>query len=207
MAEFLKPSTLSSVWAIAGDRIKPAEEKMQSGWLVEIPMRQYENWLTNRQDAAIAHFNQRGVAEWDNATEYLAGKSYTQGKNGIVYKALITNVNTDPTTSTGAWTEAFVSADSEESRRIFNGYLAISGDITASSNSRYYALGSLTLTLPSTASLGYNVVINKSSFAEVTVVVANAGKIRAGNDLVDDVLYDILDEVNFTWNGTTWQVQ
>lgn len=207
MAEFLKPSTLSSVWAIAGDRIKPDEQKMQSGWMVEIPMRQYENWLANRQDAAIAHFNQRGIAEWDNATEYLANKSYVQGSDGGIYRAVITNVATDPTSSTGAWVEAFVAADSEQSRRIFNGYLAISSDIAASANSRYYALGSLTLTLPASSSLGYNVVINKSVFAEVTVDVSGTGKIRAGGDLLDEVIYDVSDEVNFTWNGTEWQVQ
>jgi hypothetical protein len=51
----------------------------------------------NRQDTAIAHFNQHGIPEWDVNTEYQGNLSYTQGSNGFIYKCLQTNTGLDPT--------------------------------------------------------------------------------------------------------------
>ena len=110
MAEVNLPD-LSLIWSSAGDILKPSDSKIQQGWQPEIPARQWFNWLDNRQDQAIAHIAQHGIAAWSDALEYQAGKSYVQGSDGIVYKAITTNTNTDPVGNVGDWESAFLSAD------------------------------------------------------------------------------------------------
>lgn len=206
MAEILKPNSLNSIWAVAGDRIKPDESKIQQGWLVEIPMRQYENWLTNRQDQAIAHFNQRGVAQWDQNTEYIGGKSYAQGSDGVVYKAVVDSQGVDPATGDTNWTIAFVSADSAASRKFFNGYIPVSSNITATTNSRYYALSPMTITLPTPATDGDGVTVFKAPNINVTVETSNLSQIETSIGYADSIIADIQDEVTFVFSSTNWKV-
>lgn len=113
MSEILKPSNLSLTWASAGDVLDPGNTKYATGWQVEIPPRQWFNYLDNRQDTAIAHINQHGVAVWDATTEYQADKSYVQGPtNGTIYRCVQTHINQNPETdlSNTYWIVAFASA-------------------------------------------------------------------------------------------------
>jgi len=112
MADILKPSNLSLTWASGGDILNPGDSKYASGWAVEIPARQWFNYLDNRQDEAIAHINQRGVAQWDAATEYQGTKSYAQGVTGTIYRSKQTSINQDPDADVGEvyWEIAFASA-------------------------------------------------------------------------------------------------
>lgn len=113
MAEILKPSNLSVTWASNGDILDPGNTKYTTGWQVEIPPRQWFNYLDNRQDEAIAHINQHGVAVWDSSTEYQANKSYVQGPtNGTIYRCVQTNVNQNPETdlANSYWIISFASA-------------------------------------------------------------------------------------------------
>lgn len=206
MVEIVKPSTLSSIWAVAGDKTKPDESKIQTGWVVEIPMLQYENWLTNRQDTAIGHFNQRGIAEWDWDTEYILGKSYVQGSDGKIYRAKTNNRNKNPVSGGEDWGIAFVATDDSDSLRLFNGYTPISQSFTPQVNTRYYALSSLSLILPASAKAGDNVIINKAGGVEVEVRVVGGGLINTKVGRVSDIVYDIDDEVNFVYTGSSWQV-
>lgn len=102
MAQILKPTNLSLTWASGGDVLDPGNTKYATGWQVEIPPRQWFNYLDNRQDTAIAHINQHGIPVWDSATEYQYGvsgvKSLVMGSDGTVYRAKQTNTNQDPTT-------------------------------------------------------------------------------------------------------------
>lgn len=206
MSEIKKPASLSNVWAAAGDRIRPSDEKIMQGWVVEIPMMQNENWITNRQDMAIAHINQHGLAVWDSNTMYIDGKSYVQGIDGYIYKAVVDNVNVEPGTDDNVWQSAFVTPDDVNSLRVFNGYIVISSGLNAQSNKRYYALNSLTITLPSSAATGDNVIINKMPSAEVTIDVDGSGVISTIQGDFDNVKYDIADEINITYNGSVWVV-
>lgn len=108
MAVFNKPS-FNTVWAATGVKIKPADDKIAQGWIVEIPPYEYDNWILNRQDAFSAHVNQTGIGVWDNTTEYQANKSYVQGPStGIIYRAASTNTNTNPDLDiNGVWKIAF----------------------------------------------------------------------------------------------------
>lgn len=102
MAQILKPTNLSLTWASGGDVLNPGDTKYATGWQVEIPPRQWFNYLDNRQDTAIAHINQHGIPVWDSSTEYQYGvsgvKSLVMGSDGTVYRAKQTNTGQDPTT-------------------------------------------------------------------------------------------------------------
>ena len=112
MAQILKPTNLSLTWASGGDILNPGDTKYATGWQVEIPPRQWFNYLDNRQDTALAHINQHGVAVWDELTEYQGNKSYVQGlTTGAVYRSKQTHINQDPELDVGEvyWEFAFAS--------------------------------------------------------------------------------------------------
>lgn len=97
---------MTDIWAVAGDVVAPDSAKIRSGWGVEVVPRQWWNWFENRQDQNIAYMLQKGIPEWDAATEYIINKSYVQ-RNGIVYRATATSTNSDPVLLT-SWVKAFV---------------------------------------------------------------------------------------------------
>lgn len=103
MAVVNKPSDINKIWADGGDKVSPSDVKIGLGWEVEVPPRQYFNWLDSKQDQAIAHINQHGIPVWDNITEYQANKSYVQGSDGIIYQSLLTHTNQNPTSTSGYW--------------------------------------------------------------------------------------------------------
>lgn len=109
MANITKPIGLSNIWANGGTKIDPGASKVNIGWVVQLPPYEYQNWVDNRQDHAIAHISQHGVPEWDGVTEYQGLLSYTQGSDGIIYKCVATNVNKDPSNplNSAFWTRAF----------------------------------------------------------------------------------------------------
>ena len=96
MPNITKPSNLSAIWAAGGTKIDPGNTKYNIGWVVQLPPYEYQNWVENRQDQAIAHISQHGIPEWDSVTEYQGLLSYTQGSDGIIYKCIATNSNKDP---------------------------------------------------------------------------------------------------------------
>lgn len=113
MANISKPGKLNLLWASSGDILDPGDTKYQTGWGVEVPPRQWENYIQNKQDQAIAHINQHGIAVWDADTEYQANTSYTQGAtNGTIYRAKITHTNQNPELDTPNtyWDIAFAAA-------------------------------------------------------------------------------------------------
>lgn len=104
--EISKPD-FQYVWASGGAIVAPSNVKIQTGWTAEVPPFQWENWSQNRQDQAIAHILQHGIAVWDAVTEYQAGKSYIQGTNGSVYRAIQTHTGQNPISTSGYWEIAF----------------------------------------------------------------------------------------------------
>lgn len=113
MALISKPINLSLTWASGGDVLNPGDTKYATGWQVEIPPRQWFNYLDNRQDTALAHINQHGVVVWDATTEYQEDKSYVQGvTNGTIYRCVQTHTNQDPEAdlTNTYWIIAFASA-------------------------------------------------------------------------------------------------
>lgn len=108
MVDYVKQD-MKLLWAELGDYVAPTNDKITQGWLVEVPPRQYWNWLENRQDKQLAYLTQKGFAEWDNTLEYIINKSYVQ-HSGIVYKCVRTNTGVTPGTSTLDWVVAFTTS-------------------------------------------------------------------------------------------------
>lgn len=109
MANQIKPAGVNIIWASTGTRVDPGESKANTGWVVETPPYQHENWLEWKQDSFIAHFNQHGMPVWDNVTEYQGNLSYAKGSNGTIYKCKKTNTNIDPSNALNStyWVKAF----------------------------------------------------------------------------------------------------
>jgi hypothetical protein len=110
--KYTKPIDPNVIWAstaLSSDVVKPDNSKIIQGWIQEKPPLETENWLKNKLFLAYAYYNQLGIPEWDSNTEYQAGKSYVQGADGLVYKALVTNTNANPAGGGGSlWEIAFV---------------------------------------------------------------------------------------------------
>lgn len=109
MPNFQKPLGINDVWAAGGVKTPPGSTKINSGWVVEYPPYQMMNWVQNRQDSFIAHFNQHGIPEWDSVTEYQGNLSYAQGSDGIIYKAISTGRGSNPIDplNRSVWVRAF----------------------------------------------------------------------------------------------------
>jgi hypothetical protein len=106
MAEIFKKDMLR-LWAETGDIVPPTDEKISTGWAVEVVPRQWLNWMQNRVDTNVAYMLQKGIPEWDGTTEYIAGKSYVQ-HNNVIYKSIQTGTNQNPATATTYWQKALV---------------------------------------------------------------------------------------------------
>lgn len=104
MTEINKPSDINKIWASAGDVLAPSDSKISTGWAVEIPPRQWFNYIDHKQDQAIAHINQHGIPVWDNTTEYqwssTGTKSICMGSDGTIYRTKQVSVNQNPVTDT-----------------------------------------------------------------------------------------------------------
>jgi hypothetical protein len=100
VAEINKPSgrTINQIWASSGVITVPDDSKIATGWVVEAPPHQIENFINNKHDSLLAHANQHGGFVWDPETEYIATKSWVLGTNGTIYKCLVTHVNQNPIT-------------------------------------------------------------------------------------------------------------
>lgn len=111
--EVAKPD-YSYQWSSGGSIVAPSDVKIQTGWTAEVPPYQWENWSQNRQDNAILHLFQKGISEWDAASNYYfttsGVRSYVQGSDGNIYVAVQDSVGQNPTTdSTDTyWKIAFI---------------------------------------------------------------------------------------------------
>lgn len=95
MVDISKP-VYGSIWANAGEKLPPDQNKIAMGWIQEMMPYQYENYLQNRTDVALSYLLQKGIAEWSADQEYTANKSVvTYG--GQLYMATSTVTNTLPT--------------------------------------------------------------------------------------------------------------
>jgi len=109
MAKLEKPSNLTKyLWASGGEAVEPTDDKKLKGWIAEIPPFQFENWLRNRNERAIAHIVQAGIPDWDDSTQYQANKSYVQDEDGTIHRATQTHTGVNPKFDEGEnWTQPF----------------------------------------------------------------------------------------------------
>ena len=105
MAIVNKPDMNYGTWAENGNIEIPSSEKVEEGWVIEKPLNEHMNWVQNRQDKMLQYLNQRGMAEWDFRTEY--PKDAYVVRSGSMYKAIVQNVDKDPTANTDIWMKPF----------------------------------------------------------------------------------------------------
>ena len=55
MPSIPKPNSLSLIWAAQGTKTAPEPDKINQGWVVELPPYQTANYIENKQDQFIAH--------------------------------------------------------------------------------------------------------------------------------------------------------
>jgi hypothetical protein len=101
-----KPS-IKNVWATSGLKVEPSDAKVDTGWIVERPPHQFQNFLQNRVDQFIKHVNEAGIPVWDAVTIYTAGKSYVQGSDGKIYKCVTDGFNQNPVGNPTNWSLTF----------------------------------------------------------------------------------------------------
>lgn len=130
MAIVNKPDMNYGVWAEGGNIEIPSSEKVEEGWVVEKPLNETMNWLQNRQDRMLQYINERGIPEWDSRTQYPLDAFVA--RSGVIYKAVSTNTDNDPTLHTNIWQIAFVSysdfvdyTDKIDSIENVDGYLGL----------------------------------------------------------------------------------
>ncbi len=165
MALIVKPD-ISKIWAASGSTAAPPDAKIASGWGYEMMPFEWENYLQNRTDTTLNHINQRGIAEWDAVTEYRAGRSYVTGSNGVVYTAVTTNTNINPTTDGGTnWVRAFPSTSGGGATGTWS--INISGSAATLTTPRSIEMtGDVTWTIPA---------FNGSSNVTSVATLANTG--------------------------------
>ena len=102
MTDIQKPD-MSKQWAASGNKTPPSDSLINTGWSSgDIPTNADFNYIDARQDQGIAYILQKGIPEWDNSTEYQAGKGWVQ-YSGKLYKATTTSVNKQPSTQPLFW--------------------------------------------------------------------------------------------------------
>lgn len=149
-AEVNKPD-FSYQWSSGGSIVAPSDVKIQTGWTAEVPPFQWENWSQNRQDNAILHLFQKGISEWDAASNYYfttsGVRSYVQGSDGHIYVAVADSLNQNPVTDTSHtyWDVAFVTPSSLSTS------LALSGPVAGAFKKLAINVTSTAATLTATA--------------------------------------------------------
>lgn len=106
--------TIKNVWATSGLKVEPSDSKVNTGWIVERPPHQFQNFLQNRSDQFLKHINEAGIPVWDAVTTYTAGKSYVQGSDGFIYKCLVDGNNQNPVGNATNWVKTFGDLDVQE---------------------------------------------------------------------------------------------
>lgn len=112
MTEISRPD-FTYQWSSGGSIVAPSNVKIQTGWTAEVPPFQWENWSQNRQDNALVHIFQKGISVWSSTQDYYfaaaAPKSFVQGSDGLIYEAVQSSTNQNPTTDTTNtyWRQAF----------------------------------------------------------------------------------------------------
>ncbi len=163
-AEVNKPD-FSYQWASGGAIVTPSDVKIQTGWTAEVPPFQWENYLQNRQDNAILHLFQKGISEWDAASNYYftasGTRSYVQGSDGLIYVAVQDSVGQNPTTdlSDTYWKVAFAST----------------GDVLLKSNN----LSDIPNTATARSNLG---IVSATDTVQGLIELATSAEILAGTD-------------------------
>lgn len=95
MTKTIGTSALIDVWASAGERLTPDDEKVAAGWQrSEQPPAEWMNDRHYQVESRLNHLLKNGIPEWDVDTEYDAGDFCKHGGN--LYRSATTNSGSEP---------------------------------------------------------------------------------------------------------------
>ena len=126
---------LGRVWGVTGTSVDPdtvTAGKVATGWIQEKPPFAYMNWLQKFVTQFVNHVNEEGIALWDAETTYPTN-GLTKGADGVVYRAISSNTNVDPTVTPATWS-VFASGGGGTSDDISNESGVSGATVTAALN-------------------------------------------------------------------------
>lgn len=166
MVDIARPE-YGTVWASEGEKLTPAQEKIELGWVQEMMPFQWENFLQARQDEAIIYLLQKGIPEYSPTQEYIAQKSVVLYQ-GAVYLATQTVTGILPSVP-ASWKRVSTISDSA-------GVVTVAGGGTGATSA---AQARTNLGLGSASLLDADVVVQKDSNGDFSAGVITAS--LAGN--------------------------
>lgn len=171
-----KPS-IKNVWATSGLKVEPSDAKVDTGWIVERPPHQFQNFLQNRVDQFIKHVNEAGIPVWDAVTVYTAGKSYVQGSDGKIYKCVTDGFNQNPVGNPTNWSLTFGDLAVQEYAN-----LAEAASITAEASAESANSSATNAEISEdAAAASAAAALNSENAAEAFATAAAASQIAAAN--------------------------
>lgn len=206
MAEINKPD-YTFLWSSGGAIVSPSNVKIQTGWTAEVPPFQWENWSQNRQDNAIVHLFQKGISEWDIASNYYfttsGTRSYVQGSDGTIYVAVADSIGQNPTTDVSEtyWKVAFAdnstsftiaSGDARYARRA-NNLSDLANTTTARTNLSVYSKADVEAFFPMGHFYGFTLSNNVTS--PNTTIDVGAGQAKNSTNVYSIVLSGTLSGI------------
>jgi hypothetical protein len=87
-------------------KVAPSDSKYNMGWVVELARVDYENFIQNRQDQAIANMVENGVAHWESTITYQRQSTVRSPVDSYVYCAINNGIvgGSDPSVDvSGNW--------------------------------------------------------------------------------------------------------
>lgn len=173
MVDITRPE-YGTVWASEGEKLAPAQEKIELGWVQEMMPFQWENFLQARQDEAITYLLQKGIPGYSPTQEYIAQKSVVLYQ-GAIYLATQTVTGILPSVP-ASWKRVSTISDSD-------GVVTVAGGGTGATTA---AQARTNLGLGSASLLNADFVVQKDSDGNFSAGVVTAS--LAGNATSADKL-------------------
>lgn len=130
-----KPTFGEGIWAESPvDSDTPTSGKVATGWTVETPPFEWQNWWQNRVDNMLFHINEHGMPLWDNQTDYPVNALVM--RSGAMYRSLQTpNIAQDPTAvSSTYWVETSGAEAAAGNLKVANNLSDVNNVVTAFNN-------------------------------------------------------------------------
>ncbi len=198
---FTKPSTINSLWATSGTRVVPPSSKRSLGWIAEKPPYQYFNDILYKLGQANAYLNSRGVAEWDNETEYVGEKSYIVGSDGSLYKCLITHTDQNPVLDDGTYWKIIVNGQGSEAWNILFPYEA--GALVLHDSELWLATADNTGSEPTNVNTNWDKLVRNADIASQSEVDSGSGSKLVTAETLAAGVFEGLYPIGTIYSNTT----